>query len=237
MRVINVGLFIAFFLSGFLVIDKIKVKEGKNQSNNLFSRSEFVRENGWELQKDEDGIQIFSRTLPGSKLKQRKGTAIINSDINGVVALIKDAEAGPLWIDRMIDFKSLKIVSEKEWYTYSELEIPWPFENRDLITQNVISQDPKTRTVTITLTSFPKFIPVKEGKVRMGESEGSWTIEPLGKEQVKITYLMWSEAGKFTFPQAFITPIVVNSIHSTIKNMKKLLESEKYKNVKLPFLM
>lgn len=237
MRVINISLFIAFFLSGFLIIDRIKGKENKNHRTTVFSNSDYVREDGWELQKNEDGIQIFSRTLPGSKFKQRKGTAIINSDLNGVVALIKDAEAGPLWIDRMIDFKSLKIVNEKEWYTYSELEIPWPFENRDLITQNVISQDPKTRTVTITLTSLPKFIPVKEGKVRMGESEGSWTIEPFGKEQVKVTYLMWSEPGKFAFPQAFITPIVVNSIHSTIKNMKRLLENEKYKNVKLPYLM
>ncbi|HYG38516.1 MAG TPA: hypothetical protein VD908_07860, partial [Cytophagales bacterium] len=61
-------------------------------------------------------------------------------------------------------------------------------------------------------------------------------IEPLENNKSKLTYLMWSEPGKFVIPQSIITPIVVNSIHATMKSMKEILKKDKYKNADMSYL-
>lgn len=55
----------------------------------------------WILQRDREGIQVYTRTVEGSPhAAVRAVTLIENVRVAAMVALIQDAEACPEWADR-----------------------------------------------------------------------------------------------------------------------------------------
>jgi hypothetical protein len=189
----------------------------------------------WVLQKDEDGIKIFLRKMPNTISREFKCVTTLKTSLDGAVALIQDADAGKDWIQRAKIFKRLKTISDREWITYTEIEIPWPFENRDLITRNTIRQDSINKTVTISLIGDPDYIKEKDGITRMQKSEGKWIFRPL-KDKIEATYTIYSDRSKTLIPHSIITPIIVNGLHDSIKKMRNLVEKEKYRSMSLSYI-
>jgi hypothetical protein len=146
-----------------------------------------------------------------------------------------DSEGATEWINRMKIFKDLKVINDTVWYTYSEVEIPFPFKNKDFITKNVISQDKKTKIVTIAIKSVPDFIPEKEGKSRIRKSEGFWQFKPVGLGKTEITYTFYAEQDG-SLPAWLVNPIVVNSVYDTMLGLQKMYGKKQYQEAKMSFV-
>ena len=190
----------------------------------------------FHLEKDEDGIKVYVRKMKTIKTREFKAVLTVNSTLDGIVALIKDESAGKEWIQRLNYFKSIKTVNDKIWYTYSEIDIPWPFDDRDLITRNTITQDSITKIVTVTLVSEPRFIAEKEDLVRMQKSEGAWILKPLGNGKVEVTYTIYSEPVKVIIPPSFILPFIVNGIHESVDKLRTIVERDKYQKTSFSYI-
>jgi hypothetical protein len=113
----------------------------------------------------------------------------------------------------------LKTVSATEWYTYAEMSLPFPFQNRDLISHNLLQEN--ENHVIIHLESQPNFIAEQKDKVRMKTSKGKWEFKQLSDNEVEIVYEFFSEPA-VALPQWFVQPFIVQGIYNTLEAMKKI---------------
>ena len=188
----------------------------------------------WQLHKDRDGVQVFTRKTPDKSFKQVKAVMTVDASLSTMTAIIKGGEDTPKWADRLKIYKTLKSLSNTEWYSYAEVSMPWPFKNKDIATKNLLSQD-KDKTVNIQVISVPDYTPKVKDKDRIKKSEGAWIFKPLGKGKTEVTYLFYTEPDGI-LPQWMVTPLVVNSVYTTMHQLRDFARTEKYKNVRLDYI-
>ncbi|MCF6150572.1 MAG: hypothetical protein E3K37_18235 [Candidatus Kuenenia sp.] len=154
---------------------------------------------------------------------------VVKTSLNSLVNLIEDSDACSEWNYRCIKEEVLKIVSPTERYKRIEFSTPLIFPNRDSIIYTVRTQDPVTKTVTITFTGKPDFLPKQPSFVRIPKVSGSWILRPLNEDYVELIYQTYSEPGGMVAP-IFANQGNQNWVLQTLTNMKDMLNRKKYKN-------
>ena len=188
----------------------------------------------WRLEKDANGVQIYVHDADAHSYRQVKAVARVATTIGGMVALIKDDKASPRWMDRVVEFETIKAVSAQEWYTYAEIGIPWPFKNADIVTRNVLTQHEDGR-VTITLRNEPAFVAKKKDKSRVLRAGGSWQLTPY-PGGVLVEYVFHAKPEGLSLPAWLVNAITVQSLHRSAERLRKLAESNTYRNVRLSYI-
>jgi hypothetical protein len=188
----------------------------------------------WTLKKKTAGIEVYVREVPGSKLREFKGTMVLqNTRLTSLVAAFDDPSTYTSWMYEVIDAKLLKRINLFERVTYTVTRAPWPVWNRDLVSHSLISQDPKTCTVTIRLTGKADYIPPVPKTIRVPKMNGLWTFQPLDTGEVMVTYQMHSEPGG-DLPPELANMAVVDLPYNTLLKLRDFIKQEKYANMVYP---
>ena len=88
----------------------------------------------WELERDRDGIQVFTRSVVGSPYKEMKSLSLIQGvSLTSLVALIEDAQACPQCADKCAESYLVERLSETESLVYNHNEMPFPVTDRDVV--------------------------------------------------------------------------------------------------------
>ena len=89
----------------------------------------------WKLEKDKDGIKVWTRKVENTKLKESKVSAVINAPIEKVVDFLRDYKNYEKISYKVDDgsVRLLKKVSNNEFYVYITASAPL-IKRRDLIT-------------------------------------------------------------------------------------------------------
>ncbi|MDQ6478113.1 START domain-containing protein [Dyadobacter sp. LHD-138] len=181
----------------------------------------------WKLVADEDGVRVFSKSVMDSRIKAVHVTCEIKANLAQILALLLDVETAEQWICHTKSCSVLKRVSASELYYYTEVDLPWPLNNRDFVTHMKIFQHPVTKIITITAPAVPGILAAKEGIVRIDHSVGTWILTPLGKERVNIDYTLQVDPGGI-IPAYIVNAFAVKAPVLSIKKMREILP--KYKN-------
>ncbi|MEZ5582488.1 MAG: START domain-containing protein [Candidatus Competibacteraceae bacterium] len=189
----------------------------------------------WELIRDEAAIQVFARTVPGSKIKELKGITQVRAPLAGIVALLQDAEANVEWVYHSGGVSVLAQVSEREAYVYAITEAPWPIADRDAIIRFSLQQNPRDRVVTITMIGHPDYIELQPTYVRMPVFEGFWQLTPLPNGWVKIVCQLHAEPGGY-IPDWLANSAAQKAAYQTLVNLRKIISRPKYQNATLNFV-
>ncbi len=193
-----------------------------------FSCPLLAQENAWEENKLKDGITVLSREKSSEKTKEFRVEMEVEATLETLVSVIKNASLGTKWINRAVKFKTLEELTPEEWYSYTEIAIPWPFLNKDLITRNTLTADSLLRFVEISMISEPNFIPEKEGLSRLQHSEGVWRFEKTDKSKTLVSYEVFARSSG-GLPAWVVTPIIVHGLYVTLKDMRQVVKGESRK--------
>jgi ribosome-associated toxin RatA of RatAB toxin-antitoxin module len=189
----------------------------------------------WKLSTEKEGIKVYTRSIPNSKIKALKADCIMNAKPSQFVAVILDVKGSESWVYHAKGVKLLKQVSPSELFYYSEVVVPWPFQNRDYIAHIIISQNPKTKVVTIDAPCLADMVPEKNNIVRIRHSVGKWTITPTGNSQIKVEYeIEVDPAG--AIPAWLINLFATKGPLETFERLKLELPKPAYKNAKFDFI-
>lgn len=195
----------------------------------LFS---FFEVSAWELKKDSEGIQVYTRSVQGSQIKEFKGVTVYKGSLKSAVAVMQDSGVFCSWFPDCREFKLLKIYSPVNSVGYMTVKAPFPVTDRDSITQSVLTQDKKTKAVRISLDSLPEFIPEKSGLVRVRKIKGYWLLTPKSENETEIIYQVHGEPGG-TVPDIIANTFVTDSPFRALKNLKQKAAEAKYQNSEL----
>lgn len=195
-----------------------------------------VSQSAWKLVTEEEGITVFSRSVPESKVKALKVECVLKSSASQLVELLMDVNTADQWVFHTRSCVLLKKVSPSELYYYSEVSLPWPLENRDFVAHIKVSQDRATKVVTVDAPAIPGWVAEKKGIVRISHSKGLWIITPLDKEKIKLEYTLQVDPGG-VIPAWAVNLFSAQGPLETFKKMKQRLLLPEYKNAVLPFIV
>lgn len=190
---------------------------------------------GWRLDKDQGGIQIYTRPVEGQKIREIRGVVRLPARVSAVVALLTDVNAAPLLSDTIGEARLLQQPDARHAQVYQLLKMPWPLDNRDLVAQREIRQDPQTLAVTISSKATPEAIPLKSGIVRIQKSRTDWSVTPQADGSVV------TEMRALTDPNGPIPASVINSMSvgvpfKSLDKLRTLAHQPKYRQGKLDFI-
>ncbi|MFY9309928.1 MAG: START domain-containing protein [Bacteroidia bacterium] len=192
-------------------------------------------QNNWELKKDENGIKVYTKDIPGSDFKEIKTTTSFNASLSSLVALLTDISSHKKWIYRCKESKLIRKVSNSELYYYMETMVPWPASNRDGVLRFKFTQDSITKVVTVSSVNVPDIMPELSGVVRVPKFKASWTFTPKSDGKVEAEYQLNVDPGG-SVPAWIINMFAVEGPYESLTNMKKILAENKYESAKFDFI-
>ena len=189
----------------------------------------------WKLNSQGDGINIYTSSVPGSKIKAVKVECNFKASLSAIAAVLLDVQNSPEWLYHTKLCRVVKQVAPGDIYYYSIVTLPWPAVNRDFVCHLTVSQDQQTKVVTVNGPAVPGIIPVESDMVRVSNSASLWTITPEANGMLKVNYTLHVD------PQGELPAWLVNMFgtegpQQIFKNLKTELEKPVYKNAVLPFI-
>lgn len=176
----------------------------------------------WVLQKNENGILVYTRTLEGSQIKEVRVVNKVKSSLAGMVALLFDTKNYPNWIYACTESHAIKVVSQQEIYNYQVTDFPWPVSDRDLVCNFKVSQDSITKVVSFIKTGIPEYLPEKTPYVRIRDFQSKYRLVPLSHDSITVELEMRVNPGGEIPTWLINSNIVMAPYKSTITMMKEI---------------
>lgn len=191
----------------------------------------------WELEKVEEDYQleIYTREIGNSDLKEFKGEMIVDEKLSSLVALLVDDEAAPEWMNQCEKFEILERSENHHQVIYFVNGAPWPVSDRDAVISSDLKQDPKTLAVRIDLKALTGYLPKDDDFVRIPRMVGFWEFIPQTSGKVLVRYQIHAEPGG-SLPAWLANSVVVDTPYNTMTNMLDMLKREKYKTAEFSFI-
>ncbi len=176
----------------------------------------------WELEKDASGIQVYTRKVSVSSIKEYKATTLIKTSLQSLVNKIIDGEHLKDWNYKTTKSSLLEKKSDNEYLVYMYNDLPWPAKNREHISE--LKLDVVSNTLTkISIKSSSKKLAEKKGVIRVVNFSGFWLLEKT-KLGVKVTQQMYGDPGG-SLPAFIVNAMLVNAPFNTFKLLKEQLDN------------
>jgi len=189
----------------------------------------------WELKKDKEGIKVYTGSIPNSNLKAIKVTCILNSSLSQLAALLLDIKAHEKWVYHTKTSYLVKQLSANHLLYYSELDMPWPLSNRDVVVEINISQQPGSKVMNVSANAVGHYVPLQKDKVRVSLSKVNWTVTPVGNNQISVEYIAQADPGG-EVPAWIVNSFSTKGPFETFEKLKEMLASSAYGNTQYDFV-
>lgn len=190
----------------------------------FLSISSSFSENNWKLEKEKDGIKIWTKKRENSKLKEYKGVAIFQTSVDKLLAVFKNIKNHEKFIYKckVGSVTMVKKNSDNEFYTYMVFEAPI-VKNRDAVTYYSIGNVNPDGSVVINLEAKPNLVPAKPECVRVPEMKGYWKFTPKPNGTVEVIHQAYSSAGP-GLPESLANLAAVDAPYTMLVSLKNLIQ-------------
>ena len=144
-----------------------------------------VAQADWQLQKDKNGIKVWTKDYPNSKFKQFKCETTIKAELENVVAVFLDIENMGAWYDRVESVTLVEKISEMEGTYKIDFELPWPVADRISAVRATLTHDPSTNTVTVK-TKYEEGVIKESDRLVVTDMHSEWILTPMENGKVHI---------------------------------------------------
>lgn len=196
-------------------------------------QSSYKGTSDWALEKQDQGITIFSRSIEGSTFKEFKATVTIDTTIDAIVAVFQDPNAFTQWVHQCSHAEVIKQPSFLEIYVYQISDMPLLVSDRDIVIKDVFNYSKDYKTWTINVSTADHLVPVTDN-VRITESRGTYQLQENDEGQVDLTWYQHADPGG-ALPSWLVNSLIVDLPFHTLNNLRELSTQEKYRNSKIGY--
>jgi len=149
----------------------------------------------WKLNKDKDGIKVYTSESPNTKFESIKVECTLEGTYDKLMAVLNNVDHHKDWVYNNKTAYIVKRISPYEFYYYTETSIPWPMSNRDGIIHLKMVKDSLQRFLKVTAVGVPNYIPEKNGKVRIHSTSINWYVTRPSLKTISIVYIFEADPG------------------------------------------
>ena len=189
----------------------------------------------WILKKDKEAIKIYTRDAENSSFKSVKVTCTIPGTLSQLTALLLDVSAHERWVYNTKTSYLVKQVDDNQQIYYSEIDLPWPLANREIVVLMKIVQDPVSKIMQVDIENAENKIPVKSGTVRVPASSVRWHVTPLAGNKLGIEYYGKADPGG-SVPGWVANPFTTKGPFETFKRLRQEITSPAYAKASFNFI-
>ena len=192
-------------------------------------------QNNWTLKTDKEGILVYTQDLENSPFKAIKTVCTIDASLSRLTAVLLDIPGSVDWVYGTKSCVLLKQVSPSDLLYYSEVNLPWPANNRDFIIRVTVTQDEKTKAVTVLGEPKAGYLPEKKNIIRIHKSYSKWLITPLSPGKVKIEYVLQVDPAG-SVPSWMVNMFATHGPYESFRRLREQVKKPIYNHVRLPFI-
>lgn len=189
----------------------------------------------WQLKKDQENIKVYTKNSEGSSLKSIKVTCEIDGTLPQLTALLLDAKAHEIWVFNTKISYVVQQVSPQEQIYYSEIKLPWPMANRDIVARLQLTQDPASKVLNVKVDAIKGGVGEKEGVVRAPYSSVVWKVTPVAEGKLGIEYIAHADPGG-SVPAWMVNMFSTKGPLETFKKLREMVSLPAYASAKFDFI-
>ena len=191
----------------------------------------------WELQKEADGIKVFTKSMEDSDYLAYRGVTIVDGSVSALVAILYDTERAPEWLHDCSFGVTLEEVTFENNYVFETYSLPFPFTDRQLIIHSQLTYDGKNaRLESVEANTFclnredTRCREVKEmNLVVVSRSRGHYELTYLAPYKTRVIWEQHIESGG-SLPTWLVNASVVDIPFNSLKRLQILVKDPRYKN-------
>jgi len=149
----------------------------------------------WMFVRQEDGIKMYNRQSAQSKFNDIKIETDLPGNLTQIAAILLDVGKYTEWAYATKSAVVVKKISNDEFIYYSEIDVPWPANNRDFYAHCKATFDPASRSLKVTSVSIKDYLPEKKNIVRIPLSKGLWNITAVSDKMIHVEYILEFDPG------------------------------------------
>lgn len=189
----------------------------------------------WQLEKNEEGIQVYTSAVAGSKYRAVRSVSKAKTSVASAVALVEDLAACSEWADLCVKSELIESISATESYIYTYNNVPFPVKDRDVVSHVIWQHDSETGKVSMYSTAIEGKRPLDKKAIRITEATAQWHFTPIDDGQILIeNYAHINPTGPT--PAWLTNLLLVGSPYKTMMSMLAILESGRYSDAENKFL-
>ena len=189
----------------------------------------------WSLKKDKNNIKVFTRKTKNFKVDEIKVECEFDGRVSQLVAVLLDVNKHYEWVYKASKSQLLQKNSNTDLFFYTEIQAPWPFQNRDLIAHLKLTQNSSNKIITVEANGVNDFIPDKKHIVRVRYSRANWIVTPLANKKFKIDYRVQIDPGDGV-PAWILNLFIANGPYDTFLKLKEQIQLPQYLNARFAFI-
>lgn len=181
----------------------------------------------WKLNSETDKIYIYERWVKITEthfVRERKGEMRVNCNFDQAVKMISSYENLKYWMNGVKENILVKRNNSTNWITYNIFSLPWPFENRDIISEYHLNNIKTGIYIQININSINNIIVQKKGITRIDSYYASWHIKRLSEQTVWISFSALSDTPPVV-PRFIQDPILENTFIKNLVNLRTFMEN------------
>jgi hypothetical protein len=188
----------------------------------------------WKLQKDDNGIKVYTKEAGKSGFKPFKATVLLNNSVEEFASVLYDIEAITEWGYKLKMSKLLERSGDTLQIYYAEAKAPFPYKNRDGVYQNKFQWNATTKTLLVKIDLLDNYKVINPDLVAI-KGKGFWSAKVLNSGKLEITFMMEVDPGG-EIPAWMANMVVDESPYETILNLMEVIKKPKYKNKTYSFI-
>jgi START domain-containing protein len=188
--------------------------------------------NEWRLERDQDGIKVFTLKAPGSSLLKVKASMQVATSLSSAVELLReDPFANGDYASR--DFRVIERIETPgvflSYYSVKQ-QMPAPFQPRELVVLLNYAQDPASKRVEINVQAAPSKAPPVENTPRVTHLNNVYRLTPLPDGQVAWEVTADVDMG---VPYLLANLTLPGQFFEELNQQKQRVLTQKYQQAKL----
>lgn len=182
----------------------------------------------WEQYKEKEGILLYKRSVPDSKMKEFKGVTVLDAKFETLIMILEDFSSYPRWMYGCKELTLVRELDEDNRVVYYIQKTPPLVKDRDVVLRSSSIRDWDACSVTVYLYSIrdPE-VPMQKKYTRMEKLTGRWFIQDVNREKVKVSFQIMVDPGG-AIPALLANSKIGKMPFRTLRKLKEIAKEKKY---------
>jgi len=177
-----------------------------------------------DLKKQAEGIKVFTCKTDNERFRTLRAEFVIrNTTIYELQQFLMRVDNYHTWQYNTMHAETLKEINADEFIYVSDIDAPWPVEDRELMMNFKVTHEPAHQRMQIEMHTIESAQPVKEGFIRVPFMHGHWTVIQTKNNALDVAYVLRIDPGG-TIPAWLVNLAMAEGPYISFRNLKKQLE-------------